>query len=181
MSNFNGLLRIFVVGVFTVVGASAAREARADCGACCASTAQACGKSTITDVARSAGQFQTLLAALEAAGLTETLAGDGAFTVFAPTDKAFAQLPAGTVEDLLKPENREKLQGILKYHVVPGALKAEDVVKLKKANTAEGGSLRITKSKKEGVRVNKAKILQTDIVATNGVIHVIDSVLLPAG
>ena len=132
----------------------------------------------IVDTAVAAGQFETLAAALGAAGLVETLKGDGPFTVFAPTDEAFAKLPEGTVESLLKPENREQLVAILTYHVVPGKVKAADVVKLDKAATVNGENVTITVAE-SGVRVNDANVIKTDIGASNGVIHVIDTVILP--
>jgi len=125
-----------------------------------------------------AAKFNTLVAAVKAAGLVDTLKGAGPFTVFAPTDEAFAKLPAGTVESLLKPENKAKLQAILKYHVVPGKVMATDVVKLHAANTAEGKEVKIAAGG-DGVKVNNAKVTKTDIETSNGVIHVIDSVLLP--
>lgn len=125
-----------------------------------------------------AGHFNTLVAAVKAAGLVEALKGPGPFTVFAPTDEAFAKLPAGTLENLLKPENKEQLQKILTYHVVPGKVMAGDVVKLSSAKTLEGGSLTIH-SGEGGVMVNNAHVIKTDIAASNGVIHVIDTVLLP--
>lgn len=132
----------------------------------------------IVDTAVSAGTFQTLAAALGAADLVTTLKGKGPFTVFAPTDEAFAKLPAGTVESLLKPENREKLRAILTYHVVPGSVSAAQVVKLTSATTANGQNVTI-KSGKNGVMVGDAKVVKADIMASNGVIHVIDTVLLP--
>lgn len=130
----------------------------------------------IVDTAVEAGSFTTLAKALQAAGLIETLKGAGPFTVFAPTDEAFAKLPAGTVESLLN--NPEKLRKILLYHVVPGRVLAKDVVKIKAAKTAEGSSLRVTASK-AGVMVDSANVVKTDILTSNGVIHVIDSVMLP--
>jgi len=135
-------------------------------------------KKDIVDTAVSAGTFKTLAAALGAADLVATLKGKGPFTVFAPTDAAFAKLPAGTVESLLKPENKAKLQSILTYHVVSGSVPASKVVKMKKAKTVNGQSLSI-KANKSGVMVGGAKVVTTDIVASNGVIHVIDTVLLP--
>ena len=125
-----------------------------------------------------AGHFNTLVAAIKAAGLVDTLKGAGPFTVFAPTDEAFSKLPPGTVEDLLKPENKEKLRKILTYHVVAGDVTAKDVVKLQSAKTVEGGTLSI-KGGDGGVLVNDAHVIKTDIAASNGVIHVIDTVLLP--
>ena len=133
----------------------------------------------IVDVAASAGSFTTLVAAVQAAGLVETLKGDGPFTVFAPTDEAFAKLPAGTVESLLLPENRDQLVAILTYHVVSGKFLASDVVGLESAETVQGQNL--TVSIRDGVpMVDESKIVQTDIAARNGVIHVIDTVLLPS-
>ena len=133
----------------------------------------------IVETAVSAGQFKTLAAALGAAGLTETLKGEGPFTVFAPTDEAFAKLPAGTVDNLLKPENKDQLVAILTYHVVPGKVMAADVTKIKEAKTVNGKMLGI-EVKGDAVMVNDAKVTKTDIGASNGVIHVIDTVLLPA-
>jgi len=135
-------------------------------------------KSTIVETAVAAGSFKTLVAAVQAAGLVETLNGAGPFTVFAPTDEAFAKLPAGTLEMLLKPENKAKLAAILTYHVVPGAVKAADVVKLKTAGTVNGQRVDI---KVDGakVTVDGAAVTATDIACSNGVIHVIDTVILP--
>lgn len=132
----------------------------------------------VVDTAVAAGQFKTLAAALGAAGLVETLKGPGPFTVFAPTDAAFAKLPAGTVEGLLKPENKSKLTAILTYHVVPGKVMAADVVKLNKAGTVNGAALTV-KLDGSNVMINDAKVTATDIAASNGVIHVIDTVLIP--
>jgi len=132
----------------------------------------------LVDTAVAAGSFKTLAAALTSAGLVPTLKGAGPFTVFAPTDEAFAKLPKGTVEDLLKPENKAKLTRILTFHVVPGKVMAADVVKLKSAPSVSGDSLTIVV--KDGiVKVNGATVTKTDIGASNGVIHVIDTVLLP--
>ena len=138
------------------------------------------GKATkdIVDTAVAAGSFGTLAAALKAAGLVETLKGKGPFTVFAPTNAAFAKLPAGTVESLLKPENKAKLTAILTYHVVAGKVTAADVVKLKSADTVNGKAVKITAGH-HGVKLNDATVTATDIKASNGVIHVIDSVLIP--
>ena len=132
----------------------------------------------IVDTAVAAGQFSTLAAALDAADLVDTLRGDGPFTVFAPTDAAFAKLPEGTVETLLKPENKDQLVAILTYHVVPGAVKAEQVVTLDSATTVNGADVSIEVSD-SGVKVDEASVVKTDIAASNGVIHVIDSVILP--
>lgn len=135
-------------------------------------------KADIVDVAVSAGQFNTLAAALDAAGLVDTLKGDGPFTVFAPTDAAFAALPAGTVESLLKPENKDQLIAVLTYHVVAGKVTAEDVVKLTSATTVNGADVSIAVVD-GSVRIDNATVVKTDIAASNGVIHVIDSVILP--
>jgi transforming growth factor-beta-induced protein len=125
-----------------------------------------------------AGKFNTLVAAVKAAGLVDTLKGPGPFTVFAPTDEAFAKLPSGTLETLLQPENKAKLQSILTYHVVPGRVMAQDVVKLNSAKTVQGQSIRI-QTMNGGVMVEGAHVTKTDIAASNGVIHVIDAVILP--
>ena len=139
-------------------------------------TAQA---ADIVDTAVSAGSFKTLVAAIEAAGLAETLKGPGPFTVFAPTDEAFAKLPAGTVETLLKPENKDKLVQILTYHVVPGKVMSGDVAgKSTEAKTVEGTMLQVD-AKDGAVMVDEARVVQADIAADNGVIHVIDTVVMP--
>lgn len=127
----------------------------------------------IVDVAVKAGSFKTLVAAVKAAGLVETLKGDGPFTVFAPTDEAFARLPAGTVESLLKPENKDQLITILTYHVVPGKIRSSDLLNVAEAKTVGGKSLPI------GLRVGQATVIQADVRASNGVIHIIDTVLMP--
>jgi uncharacterized surface protein with fasciclin (FAS1) repeats len=132
----------------------------------------------IVDTAVSAGSFKTLAAALDAAGLVETLKGKGPFTVFAPTDEAFAKLPEGTLKSLLKPENKQKLTSILTYHVVAGNVKAADVIKLSSAKTLNGQSVTI-KTAGGKVFINGATVVKADIEATNGTIHVIDTVLLP--
>jgi uncharacterized surface protein with fasciclin (FAS1) repeats len=147
-----------------------------ECSASKSAAKCAAGKDLVA-IAGGADNFKTLVAALKAAGLVETLQGKGPFTVFAPTDEAFAKLPAGTVEDLLKPENKEKLVAILKYHVVPGKVLAADV-KTMEAKTAQGQSLKL-KISDEGVTVDNAKVIETDLLAENGVIHVIDTVILP--
>lgn len=142
---------------------------------------QAFASKDIVDTAVSAGNFKTLVAAVKAAGLVDTLKGKGPFTVFAPTDEAFEKLEKkkpGTIASLLKPENKSKLVAILTYHVVPGKVMAADVVKLKKAKTVEGSDVKI-KVKGNDVYVNKAKVVKPDIEASNGVIHVIDTVILP--
>ena len=135
-------------------------------------------KKDIVDVAVENGSFNTLVAAVKAGGLVETLKSKGPFTVFAPTDEAFAKLPAGTVEMLLKPENKDKLVAVLTYHVVSGKVTAADVVKLDSAKTVQGQSVTI-KSSYGNVMINDAKVIIADVEASNGVIHVIDTVLLP--
>jgi len=129
----------------------------------------------IVDTAVAAGNFKTLAKALEAAGLIETLKGKGPFTVFAPTDEAFAKLPAGTLDGLLK--DKAKLTAVLTYHVIAGKVMAADVVKLKEAKTVQGQSIKIDTT--AGVKVDGATVIKTDIAASNGVIHVIDSVIIP--
>jgi uncharacterized surface protein with fasciclin (FAS1) repeats len=132
----------------------------------------------IVDTAVANGSFKTLAAALQAAGLVETLKGAGPFTVFAPTDAAFAKLPAGTVENLLKPENKAQLQAVLTYHVVPGKVMAAQVTKMNSAATVQGQNVRI--QVKDGkVMVDNATVVTADVNASNGVIHVIDTVILP--
>lgn len=134
--------------------------------------------SDIVDVAASAGQFETLVAAVKAAGLVETLKGDGPYTVFAPTDEAFAKLPAGTLDDLLRPENRDQLTAILTYHVVPGKIMSSQIAgKTAAVKTVQGSNLAVDAT--SGVKVDNAKVVQADILASNGVIHVIDTVVLP--
>jgi len=132
----------------------------------------------IVDTAVSAGNFKTLTAALDAAGLVGTLKGKGPFTVFAPTDAAFAKLPEGTVKSLLKPENKQKLTAILTYHVVAGNVKAADVIKLSSAKTLNGQSVMI-KTVGGKVMINNATVVKADIATSNGTIHVIDTVLMP--
>jgi uncharacterized surface protein with fasciclin (FAS1) repeats len=142
------------------------------------SPARAQGAQDIVETAVAAGSFTTLAKALTAADLLGTLKGPGPFTVFAPTDEAFAKLPAGTLENLLKPENKAQLQRVLTYHVVPGKVMAADVVKVKSAKTVGDGTLTINASGNT-VMVDKARVVKTDIGASNGVIHVVDTVLLP--
>lgn len=135
-------------------------------------------KGNIVQVAAKAGQFETLVAALKAAGLDATLEGEGPYTVFAPTDAAFGKLPDGTAETLLKPENQEKLKSVLLYHVVSGRVPAETAMTLDSAKTVQGGEVRI--STMDGkVMVNDATVVAADVEASNGVIHVIDTVLIP--
>ena len=131
----------------------------------------------IVETAVAAGSFNTLAAALKAGGLVDALSSEGPFTVFAPTDEAFAKFPDGTLEDLLKPENKAKLVSILKYHVVSGAVPASKVVKIKEAKTSGGKSVKVKAGK--SVHINKAKVIKADIHTSNGIIHVIDTVLIP--
>jgi len=136
------------------------------------------GSQDIVDTAVAAGSFNTLVAAVQAAGLVDALKADGPITVFAPTDEAFAQLPAGTVENLLKPENKDQLVAILTYHVVPGKVGAAEVTKLESAETLQGESISI--AVKDGkVYIDNAEVITADVSASNGVIHVIDQVILP--
>ena len=134
----------------------------------------------IVDTAVAAGSFTTLAKALTAADLVATLKGAGPFTVFAPTDEAFAKLPASTLQDLMKPENKTKLQRILTYHVVPGRVLASDVAKLRSSKAVSGDTIHL-EAKGGAVKVDEANVIKTDIEASNGVIHVIDAVILPDG
>lgn len=140
-------------------------------------TTDATEKADIVDTAVAAGSFKTLVAAVKAAGLVDTLKGKGPFTVFAPTDEAFAKLPPGALDELLLPENKDKLVQILTYHVVPGKVMAADVTKLKSAKTVQGSDLAIQAG--DGVKVDAANVVKTDIECSNGVIHVIDAVVMP--
>ena len=132
----------------------------------------------VVDMAAHTGQFNTLVAAVQAAGLEDVLRGDGPFTVLAPNDEAFAKLPDGTVEDLLKPENIDKLKAILTYHVIPGEVYSKDVVAMSSGKTVNGQEV-MFKVEGEDVYADAAKIIQVDVKATNGVIHIVDSVLMP--
>ncbi|WP_281926371.1 fasciclin domain-containing protein [Roseibium album] len=136
------------------------------------------GEKDIVDTAVGAGSFNTLVAAVQAAGLVDTLKGEGPFTVFAPTDEAFAALPEGTVENLLKPENKDQLVAILTYHVVPGKVMSSDIAG-KKAEVASVQGDKISVDATDGVKVDGAKVVTADIETSNGVIHVIDAVILP--
>ena len=159
-------LTMIAASLMTTIGVN---SATADCGTC---------DKSIVEVAAKTDGFGTLVAAVKAADLAEVLSSKGPFTVFAPTDEAFKKLPAGTVETLLKPENKEKLIAVLKYHVVPAKVMASDVVKLSDAETAQGSKVKI--EVKDGtVMVDNAKVVKTDIACKNGVIHVIDNVILP--
>lgn len=171
---------VAVVGLgLLVVSSTWAGETcwKATATAACPAASEAKAKDLV-DTAVAAGSFKTLVAAVEAAGLVETLKGEGPLTVFAPTDEAFAKLPEGTVAELLKPENKAKLVRILTYHVVPGKVLAADVVKLSEAKTAEGSKVRIEVEDGK-VKVDGANVVKTDILTSNGVIHVIDAVILP--
>jgi transforming growth factor-beta-induced protein len=143
-----------------------------------AAATEEAARKNIVDTAASAGSFQTLAKALAAAGLVDTLKGPGPFTVFAPTDEAFAKLPKGTIESLLKPENKTKLTAILTYHVVPGRVLAAQVTTMSSAPTVNGQSLAIGAAHGT-VTVGQASVVKADIICSNGVIHVIDTVLLP--
>jgi len=143
-----------------------------------AAPARAQQTQNIVDTAAAAGSFTTLAKALKAADLVATLEGPGPFTVFAPTDEAFAKLPAGTLDTLLKPENKNKLRRILTYHVVAGEVRAADIVKLQSAKAVSGDTITV-KARDGKVRVDGANVTKTDIAASNGVIHVIDTVILP--
>jgi len=160
------IVALFAMVAFAGVALAPAPVANADAGA------------DIVDTAIEAGQFKTLVAAVQAAGLVDTLKGEGPFTVFAPTDEAFAALPEGTLESLLQPENIGTLQAILTYHVVAGAMPAADVVSKNALTTVQGQELTV-QAGDGGVRVNQAKVIATDIHTSNGVIHVIDAVVLP--
>jgi uncharacterized surface protein with fasciclin (FAS1) repeats len=135
-------------------------------------------KFDLIETALAANNFSTLATALGAAGLIETLKGEGPFTVFAPTDAAFAKVPQQTLDDLLQPENQQRLAAILNYHVMAGKVTSHEVIAMNSATTLQGQTLHI--SKQDGVKINEAKVIVTDVEATNGVIHVIDSVLMPA-
>ncbi len=160
-------LSFLLAGILVFFGVGQA--AMADCGTC---------DKTVVEVAVASDDFNTLVAAVKAADLVKTLSGDGPFTVFAPTDAAFAKLPEGTLADLLKPENKSKLAAILTYHVVAGKVKAEQVVKLTEAKTVQGSSVKIA-VKDGSVMIDNAKVVKTDIPCKNGIIHVIDTVILP--
>lgn len=164
------MMKFVALLVASVVALSVGSQAvHADCGTC---------DKTIVENAVKADNFKTLVAAVKAAGLVDTLSGKGPFTVFAPTDEAFAKLPKGTIADLLKPENKDKLVSILTYHVVAGKVMAKDVVGLTEAKTVQGSKVKI-KVKDGTVMLDKAKVIKTDINSKNGVIHVIDTVIMP--
>jgi uncharacterized surface protein with fasciclin (FAS1) repeats len=159
---FGNTLRAMAVGIALITTSPGARAA------------------DIVDTAVGAGSFNTLVAAVKAAGLVDTLKGKGPFTVFAPTDDAFAKLPAGTIEMLLKPENKSKLVAILTYHVVPGAIMSSDIAGKKLAvGSVQGSKIDVDATK--GVMVDSAKVVSADVKTSNGVIHVIDQVIMPKG
>ena len=170
--------RILTVAALAAAVTLTSSLSAGECSASKNATAATCaaGKDIVA-VAAGADNFKTLVAAVKAAGLVETLQGKGPFTVFAPTDAAFAKLPAGTVESLLKPENRDKLVALLTYHVVPGKVLAADV-KTMEAQTVQGQNVHLVVSA-AGVTVNSANVVKTDVLADNGVIHVIDTVIMP--
>lgn len=168
------------VSIFTLAGCGGG--AQSEPGAAAPTSAQggpsSSAKSDIVDTAVSAGQFKTLVAAVKAADLVDTLKGPGPYTVFAPTDEAFAKLPPGTVEGLLKPENKDKLKAVLTYHVVSGKVMAADAAKLTSAKTVQGKELKVSATGGT-VMINDAKVVKADIACSNGVIHVIDTVVIP--
>jgi uncharacterized surface protein with fasciclin (FAS1) repeats len=166
----NAFRRITAVAVFAAMVLTAGNFALA--------APKAKPSKDIVDTAVAAGSFKTLVAAVQAAGLVDTLKSKGPFTVFAPTDEAFAKLPAGTVDNLLKPENKEKLKAILLYHVVAGKVEAKDAMKLTTAKTVNGESLNLM-AHGDSLMINNATVIKADIECSNGVIHVIDTVLLP--
>lgn len=167
-------IAMYAAGTVIVLAALAL----AGCGNGASNPHQASAKMDIVETAIAADDFNTLVAAVKAADLVETLQSDGPFTVFAPTDQAFAKLPHGTLDSLLEPGNRDKLRAILTYHVVGGKVMAEDVVKLHSAKTVQGQSVDIRVSHGQ-VMVDEARVIKTDILCSNGVIHVIDSVITP--
>lgn len=186
-----GKVMMIALGMSSLVFADPASAG--DCGSKSSSGAQVTGASAVGDMqaaaakpqamdivqtAIGAGSFKTLVAAVQAGGLVETLQGPGPFTVFAPTDEAFAKLPPGTIEELLKPENKSKLVAILTYHVVPGKVLSTDVVKVTSAKTVQGQNLSVKVSDTK-VMIDNAQVVQADILASNGVVHVIDTVILP--
>lgn len=173
MKRFVNMAMPIAIGGLILFGFTASMTALAD--GDYGSTAR---QTDIVDTAVAAGQFKTLAVALDAAGLIPTLKGDGPFTVFAPTDAAFAKLPEGTVDSLLEPENRELLVAVLTYHVVPGKVLAKDVANLSEATTVNGSTISIT-AMNGTVRINDATVVAADVGASNGVIHVIDTVILP--
>jgi uncharacterized surface protein with fasciclin (FAS1) repeats len=173
MKRFTSSAVPIAIGALIMTGFTASMSSLANEGSTSVSA-----QADIVETAVAAGQFNTLAAALDAAGLVATLQGEGPFTVFAPTDEAFAKLPAGTVESLLKAENRDQLVAILTYHVVAGKVMAKDVVSLSEATTVNGSNLSITVVDGK-VRINDATVIAADVDTSNGVIHVVDTVILP--
>lgn len=171
--------KIAALSLVSVLAMIAAAPAMAQCSSSANAKSSNYGGKDIVDIASSAGQFNTLVTAVKKAGLVEALKSDGPFTVFAPTDEAFAKLPKGTLDELLKPENRSQLQAILKYHVISGKLDAAHVVSSKGATTLNGQRVDFSAAG-GGVMVDNARVVKTDIKASNGVIHVIDAVILPS-
>jgi uncharacterized surface protein with fasciclin (FAS1) repeats len=176
MNKLNTVQSLLVSLLIGACGGAATAEPATNTPASAAAIPQS--NSDIVDTAVAAGSFKTLAAALKAADLVDTLKGPGPFTVFAPTDEAFAKLPPGTLDSLLKPENKSKLQGVLTYHVVSGRVGSDKVATLTSAKTVQGAEIKISQSA-GNVMVNGAKVVKTDVACSNGVIHVIDSVLLP--
>ncbi|MEM8595723.1 MAG: fasciclin domain-containing protein [Pseudomonadota bacterium] len=174
------LTKLAVAAAFAVsaLGVAACSTAGTSTATTAASQASKTAQADIVDTAVAAGSFDTLVAAVQAAGLVETLKGEGPFTVFAPTDEAFAALPAGTVEDLLKPENKDQLVAVLTYHVLPGKVMSSDIAgQTLSPTTVQGTTVDIDAT--SGVKVDGANVIAADVEATNGVIHVIDAVILP--
>lgn len=167
-----------LIATFAIAIATAGSAYAMGCDSHSSSKSEPKASADIVDTAVSAGSFGTLVAAVQAAGLVDTLKSEGPFTVFAPTDEAFAKLPAGTVESLLLPENKDQLVAILTYHVVAGKVMASDVVGLSSATTVQGSDIAIV-VKDGAVSINNAKVVKTDIETSNGVIHVIDTVIMP--
>jgi uncharacterized surface protein with fasciclin (FAS1) repeats len=161
--------KLLCIGLVTLCSVAGSAQALAGCGTC---------DKTIVENAVASKDFSTLVAAIKAAGLADVLSSKGPFTVFAPTNEAFEKLPEGALADLLKPENKDKLVAVLKYHVVSGKVLAKDVVNLSKAKTVQGSEVKI-KVAGGNVTVDDAKVVKTDIACNNGVIHVIDKVILP--
>ncbi len=172
INRISNIAKVLVVAQFVLIASTATAGGYGDM------KSKYKAKADIVDTAVAAGQFSTLAAALQAADLVDTLKGDGPFTVFAPTDEAFAKLPEGTVEELLKPENRDQLVSVLTYHVVPGKVAAADVVKITEATTVQGSDISIAVVD-GNVKIDDATVVKADIGASNGIIHVIDNVILP--
>jgi uncharacterized surface protein with fasciclin (FAS1) repeats len=169
-----------IAGITITLAACGSDSPKAETVTTTAAAPAAAATADIVDTAVAAGSFKTLATALTAAGLVDTLKGPGPFTVFAPTDEAFAKLPPATLADLLKPENKDKLTAILTYHVVPGKVMAADVVKVKSAKTVNGAEVPVAVNGAEVTLNGSSKVTKTDIAAKNGVIHIIDTVMIPA-